>query len=126
MYHDASPLLDECEKELTAYFEGQLEEFSVPMRLTGTEFQNKVWSELMKIPFGKTISYTELALRLGDLKSIRAAGTANGKNNLPVLIPCHRVIGKNGSLVGFGGGLDRKHWLLRHEGAIPGEQMGLF
>ena len=124
--NDTSELLDACEQQLSEYFKGQRSEFSLPVELRGTDFQKQVWTELQKIPYGKTISYSELAIRLGDIKTIRAAGSANGKNKLPILIPCHRVIGKNGSLVGFAGGLDTKKWLLRREGAIPGEQIDLF
>lgn len=86
------------------------------MDLQGTDFQKRVWNELLKIPYGKTISYMQLAINLGDKKSIRAAGTANGKNPVAIIVPCHRVIGSNGDLVGYGGGLDKKKWLLEHEG----------
>lgn len=121
-----SPVINQCISELEAYFRGKLKQFTVSIRLTGSAFQNKVWSELLKIPYGTTISYSELAIRLGDIKCIRAAGTANGKNKIPIIVPCHRVIGKDGSLVGFGGGLDKKEWLLRHEGVIRSEQMKIF
>lgn len=119
-------VIRQCVNELEEYFSGNLRGFSVRVKLTGTPFQNRVWSELLKIPYGTTISYSELALRLGDPKCIRAAGTANGKNKIPIIIPCHRVIGKDGSLVGFGGGLDKKEWLLKHEGVIRSEQMKIF
>jgi len=122
----ANPVINQAIAELEAYFAGKLNTFSVPYKLTGTDFQNRVWTELSKIPFGKTISYSTLASNLGDLKSIRAAGTANGKNKLPIIIPCHRVIGKDGSLVGFSGGIERKKWLLKHEGVIQGEQIEIF
>lgn len=121
-----SSVIQQCVSELELYFAGRLKAFSVNVRLTGTDFQNRVWTELMKIPFGKTITYSQLALNLGDLKCIRAAGTANGKNKIPVIIPCHRVIGKDGSLVGFAGGLDKKEWLLKHEGVIRSDQMKIF
>lgn len=113
-------------KELSDYFEGKLNKFRVPVKLTGTSFQNKVWNALREIPFGSYTSYSDLAIKLGDLKAIRAVGTANGKNKMPIIIPCHRVIGKNGDLVGFSGGLDRKKWLLKHEGIIRGEQIEIF
>lgn len=95
------------------------------MNLIGTDFQVKVWNELLNIPYGKTISYEELAIRVGDIKSIRAVGLANGQNPIAIVVPCHRVIGKNGDLGGYGGGLDKKVWLLEHEGAIQ-EQLSLF
>ncbi len=121
-----SPIINQCITELEEYFEGTRTTFDVPIKIGGTEFQNKVWNELLKIPYGKTISYSELAIRLGDIKTIRAAASANGKNKLPIIVPCHRVIGKDGSLVGFSGGLDKKEWLLRLEGVIKDEQLNLF
>jgi len=122
----SSPLLQLCIDELSAYFNGGLSEFTVPIELSGTPFQNKVWQALTEIPFGTSISYSELAIKLGDQKCIRAAGTANGKNKIPIIIPCHRVIGKDGSLVGFSGGIEKKKWLLKHEGIIRGEQIEIF
>jgi len=112
------PLLKEVIRQLDEYFKGKRECFELKLRPSGTEFQKRVWDELLKIPFGKTISYLELAERLGDKKVIRAAGTANGKNRIPVIIPCHRVIGSSGKLVGYSGGLHIKEWLLRHEGSL--------
>jgi methylated-DNA-[protein]-cysteine S-methyltransferase len=87
----------------------------MPLKLTGTDFQKNVWHELLKIPYGETISYREQSLRLSNEKAIRAVGTANGKNPIVIIVPCHRVIGADGSLVGYGGGLWRKKWLLEHE-----------
>ncbi|REJ80500.1 MAG: methylated-DNA--[protein]-cysteine S-methyltransferase [Bacteroidetes bacterium] len=110
-----SHLLNEFMAELEAYFSGRLQSFSVPFRQSGSDFQQRVWNELGRIPSGKSISYLELAKRLGDVKCIRAAASANGRNKLPILVPCHRVIGKNGSLTGYAGGLWRKRWLLEHE-----------
>lgn len=110
----------QCGRELAEYFSGTRKEFSFPIDQPGTEFQQRVWSELNKIPFGRTISYLDLAVRLGDPKCIRAAGTANGKNNIAIVVPCHRVIGSDGSLTGYAGGIDKKEWLLRHEGSLPG------
>jgi len=101
--------------QIDEYFNGNRKIFDLPLDLKGTEFQKRVWSELLKIPYGKTISYKELALRLGDLKVIRAAGTANGSNPVSIIVPCHRVIGSDGSLTGYAGGLWRKKWLLDHE-----------
>lgn len=105
--------------QMDAYFRGSLRTFNVPHKAAGTDFQRRVWAELECIPFGKTISYLELAKRLGDLKCIRAAGRANGANPISILIPCHRVIGSDGSLVGYGGGMHRKQALLELEGALP-------
>ncbi|MBL6750347.1 MAG: methylated-DNA--[protein]-cysteine S-methyltransferase [Nevskia sp.] len=105
--------------ELRAYFAGELREFAVPYALAGTPFQRRVWSELARIPYGTTISYGELARRLGDPKASRAVGLANGRNPVSIVVPCHRVIGADGSLTGYGGGIERKQWLLRHEGVLP-------
>jgi methylated-DNA-[protein]-cysteine S-methyltransferase len=101
--------------QLDEYFEGSRKDFDFPFRQKGTPFQLGVWDELLNIPYGKTISYLQLSQRLGNVKAIRAVGTANGRNNLPIVVPCHRVIGSNGSLTGYGGGLWRKQWLLEHE-----------
>jgi AraC family transcriptional regulator of adaptative response/methylated-DNA-[protein]-cysteine methyltransferase len=103
------------EKQLNEYFEGKRNSFSVPLYLIGTDFQKRVWSYLQKIEFGKTKTYTEQALALGDLKAIRAVASANGANKIPILIPCHRVVGAKGSLTGYSGGLWRKKYLLEHE-----------
>jgi len=116
-------------RQLTPYFAGTLRDFNIPMEAEGTEFQMRVWKELQRIPYGKAISYMELARRLGDEKCIRAAARANGANPISILIPCHRVIGSDGSLTGYGGGLDMKEHLLQLEGVIPkpdGVQPGLF
>jgi methylated-DNA-[protein]-cysteine S-methyltransferase len=110
-----SAVLKECVKQLDAYFAGKLVTFSLPIAQTGTHFQQTVWSELCNIPYGHTISYMELSKRIGNVKAIRAVGTANGSNNVSIIVPCHRVIGSNGSLVGYGGDLWRKKWLLEHE-----------
>lgn len=116
----------QCMRQLDAYFKGSLTEFSFPVRKNGTVFQLKVWDELGLIPFGKTISYLDLARRLGDEKSIRAAASANGKNPLAIVVPCHRVIGSDGSLTGYAGGLKRKQWLLDHEAKMNGSYNKLF
>jgi methylated-DNA-[protein]-cysteine S-methyltransferase len=108
-------VLKKCIIQFDEYFSGKRKIFDLPVKQEGTEFQQKVWSELIKIPFGKTISYLQLAQRLGDVKSIRAAASANGRNKLNIVVPCHRVIGSDGSLIGYGGGLHRKKWLLDHE-----------
>lgn len=112
---ESSPILDECVKQLSEYFENKRTEFELRLNPSGTDFQKTVWEELQNIPHGKTISYMDLAKRLGDPKVIRAAGTANGKNPIAIIIPCHRVIGAGGSLTGYAGGLKRKQWLLEHE-----------
>ena len=110
-------LIVEARAQLTAYFAGRLESFTLPLAPNGTEFQRRVWSALREVPFGATISYAELARRVSNAAAVRAVGAANGRNPIPIIVPCHRVIGSNGSLTGFGGGLDRKRWLLQHEGA---------
>lgn len=120
-----TPVIEHAVRELQEYFDGTRKYFSFPLAPEGTSFQRKVWDALLEIPYGKTISYSELAIRLGNLKSIRAVGLANGQNPIAIVIPCHRVIGKDGGLVGYGGGLDNKIWLLRHEGALA-DQLQLF
>jgi methylated-DNA-[protein]-cysteine S-methyltransferase len=102
-------------QQLDEYFAGQRIEFDLQVTQTGTSFQQTVWNELCNIPYGKTISYLELSKRIGNVKAIRAVGTANGTNHVSIIVPCHRVIGSNGSLVGYGGDLWRKKWLLEHE-----------
>ncbi len=110
--------------QLQEYFEGKREEFSLKLSPKGTDFQKRVWKQLQEIPFGKTASYQQIANRLGDPKVIRAAASANGKNPISIIIPCHRVIGSDGSLTGYAGGLHRKKWLLEHES--PSQQQSLF
>lgn len=107
--------LEKCKEQLDNYFAGNNFVFDFPLSPEGTEFQKKVWDELLKIPYGETITYMELAIRLGDAKAIRAVGTANGRNPIAIVIPCHRVIGAGNKLTGYAGGLDRKLWLLNHE-----------
>ena len=113
-----SPLLINCVEQLIQYFNGQRRQFELPINQPGTNFQQGVWNELVAIPFGKTISYLELARRTGDTKASRAVANANGKNEIAIIVPCHRVIGSNKELVGYGGGLWRKKWLLEHEAKI--------
>jgi methylated-DNA-[protein]-cysteine S-methyltransferase len=105
-------------QQLDEYFEGRLRQFDIPLAPRGTEFQLAVWEALTRIPFGQTIAYRDLAIRIGNPSAVRAVGAANGANPIPIVVPCHRVIGADGSLTGFGGGLDTKRWLLRHEGAV--------
>ena len=112
--------LREPERQLNAYFAGELEHFDLTLRPQGTPFQLRVWQLLQDIPFGETISYGELARRCGNPAASRAVGSANGSNPIPIIIPCHRVIGSNGKLTGFGGGLETKRWLLDFEGSHAG------
>lgn len=107
-------LLD-CVTQLKAYFREERKDFDLKLNPSGTDFQKKVWQYLQQIPFGKTCSYLELSKKIGDPKAIRAVANANGKNPLWIIIPCHRVIGSNGSLTGYAGGLHRKQWLINHE-----------
>ncbi|HEX7588202.1 MAG TPA: methylated-DNA--[protein]-cysteine S-methyltransferase [Anaerolineae bacterium] len=116
--------LEECALQLDDYFAGRRVEFSFPLDLQGTEFQKRVWRELQKIPFGKTVSYLEVALAVGTREATRAVGRANGQNPIVIVIPCHRVIGRDGSLTGYGGGVWRKRWLLDFES--PARQTSLF
>ena len=110
-----SDVMHQCTEELIEFFCGNRRNFDIPVYQEGTEFQQKVWSELLNIPFGKTINYLDLSKRLGNVKAIRAAASTNGKNKICILVPCHRVIGSNNALVGYSGGLWRKKWLLDHE-----------
>jgi len=110
--------------QLHEYFEGERQNFDLLINPEGTEFQKKVWNSLLEIPYGKTMSYLKLSMKLGDVKAIRAVASANGKNPLWIIIPCHRVIGSDGSLTGYAGGLHRKKWLLNHES--PSKQQTLF
>jgi methylated-DNA-[protein]-cysteine S-methyltransferase len=105
-------------RQLDEYFAGGRRAFDLPLRLEGTAFQQRVWRELCEIPYGETWSYGQLAQRIGNPTGSRAVGLANGRNPVSILVPCHRVIGADGSLTGYGGGLERKRWLLAHEGAI--------
>lgn len=110
--------------QLQEYFDGNRTDFTFKLNPQGTDFQQKVWQELLNIPFGKTMSYLDLSKKLGDVKAIRAVASANGRNPLWIVIPCHRVIGTDGSLTGYAGGLWRKKWLLEHES--PSKQQSLF
>lgn len=115
-----------CIKQLNEYFNGKRTEFKIDTAQLGTEFQQAIWKELMKIPYGKTISYRELSKRIGNVKAIRAVGTANGNNSIAIIIPCHRVIGSNGDLIGYSGDLWRKKWLLEHEAKYAHGVQSLF
>ena len=116
--------LQNCVTQLSEYFDGKRTHFELQLNLQGTEFQKKVWNSLLQIPYGKTTSYANQAKQLGDIKAIRAVASANGKNPLWIIIPCHRVVGTNGSLTGYAGGLWRKKWLLNHESSA--KQTSLF
>ena len=109
------PLLIQCVEQLIQYFNGERRVFDFPINQPGTAFQQETWNWLMTIPYGKTISYLQLAIKTGDPKATRAVASANGKNNIAIVVPCHRVIGANRELIGYGGGLWRKKWLLEHE-----------
>ncbi len=121
-----NPVLQAAEAQLGEYFAGARTTFELPLAPRGSDFQVSVWRELARIPYGTTISYAQLAQRVGNMQAMRAVGAANGRNPLPIVLPCHRVIGADGALVGFGGGLPVKEFLLRLEGALPAEQGGLF
>ena len=114
----------DCAEQLVLYFKGKLKEFSCPILPDGTEFQKSVWDKLLTIPYGSTISYRDLALRMGDVSLTRAVAQANAKNPIPILIPCHRVIGSDGSLTGYSGGIEKKRRLLEIEGVL--RQITLF
>ena len=122
--NSAHTLLQECKKQLNEYFKGERKTFSLPLDPDGTDFQKKVWLALQEIPFGKTVSYGELANKMGDKNLMRAVGGANGRNPIAIIIPCHRVIGTGGTLTGYAGGLWRKKWLLDLE--QPEKQALLF
>ncbi len=112
---DDHPILLKTVSELQEYFLGKRRAFSVPVAPNGTQFQRQVWQALRDIPYGKSCSYQDLAIAIGNKKAVRAVGTANSKNPISIIVPCHRVIGKNGTLTGYAGGVERKAWLLQHE-----------
>jgi methylated-DNA-[protein]-cysteine S-methyltransferase len=116
--HRTPNCLKDAVEQLEQYFYGKLDTFTVPLDLTGSPFQLRVWEELQKIPFGKTVTYVDIAKKLGNTHTLRAVGGANATNPIPIIIPCHRVIGRNGKLTGYAGGLKRKKWLLEHENAF--------
>lgn len=112
---ESPAVIHQCIDELIDYFNGIRTQFTVPIHQSGTDFQQKVWKELYEVPYAKTMSYAELAKKLGDTKVIRAAASANGKNKIAIIVPCHRIIGSDSSLTGYAWGLARKKWLLQHE-----------
>lgn len=117
-YSERPEILQEVIKQLDEYFAGSRKDFDIKFKLKGTEFQKTVWNALTDIPYGETVSYKNIATKIGNEKAVRAVGSANGKNIINIIVPCHRVIGANKSLTGYGGGLHRKSWLLKHEGSI--------
>ena len=112
---ESPPIIHHCIDELIDYFNGSRTQFTVPIHQSGTDFQQKVWKELYEVPYAKTMSYADLAKKLGDTKVIRAAASANGKNKIAIIVPCHRIIGSDRNLTGYAWGLARKKWLLQHE-----------
>lgn len=118
---DEQRYIKEVKKQIDEYFKGTRELFDLNIKINGTDFQNKVWNELTKIPYGETISYKELAARIGNDKACRAVGNANNKNKISIVIPCHRVVGSNKKLVGYAGGLEKKEWLINHENKVTKE-----
>lgn len=112
------PLFEEAKKQLTEYFEEKRKTFNLPVNPSGTPFQESVWKELQHIPFGTTTTYSEVSKKLDNPKAVRAVGKANALNPIPIIIPCHRVVGANQTLTGYAGGIERKRWLLKHEGAL--------
>jgi len=114
----STPLLDQAVQELDEYFAGRRNNFTVPLSFHGTDFQRSVWQALLAVPYGETSSYLAIANALGNPKAVRAVGAANGQNPISIIAPCHRIIGSDGNLIGYGGGLWRKEWLLRHEGYL--------
>lgn len=114
-YPPSTPLLQEAVRQLSAYFDGTLTSFDLPLRMEGTAFRIACWQVLCQIPYGETISYGEQARRIGQTKAARAVGGANHHNPISIVVPCHRVVGADGSLTGYGGGMDKKAWLLMHE-----------
>lgn len=117
----SDPVLRDCARQLQEYFAGQRRRFELPLSSGGTDFQRAVWHQLERIPYGDLHTYAQIAAAIGRPKAVRAVGAANGRNPLPIVVPCHRVIGSDGSLTGFAGGLAAKRCLLELEGALPGE-----
>lgn len=119
-------ILKESVQQIAEYFEGKRKEFNLKLLPAGTDFQLQVWEEVKKVTFGKTVSYLDIAIKTGSKNNTRAVGLANGKNPIPIIIPCHRIIGTNGKLTGYAGGLERKKWLLQHEMQFSGREGFLF
>jgi methylated-DNA-[protein]-cysteine S-methyltransferase len=123
---EKSSLIQEARLQLDQYFKGDRKEFDLPLLLSGTAFQKNVWNALLHIPYGKTLSYSKLSAVLGDKKAIRAVASANGANVLAIIVPCHRIIGSEGSMIGYAGGMEVKKKLLKLEKALPANQLDLF
>ena len=119
----ASTLIKKCIFQLDEYFSGTRKEFEIDLNIKGTKFQEKVWQELLEVPFGKTRSYLQQTKAIGDVKAIRAVASANGKNPISIIVPCHRIIGSDGSLTGYAGGIWRKKWLLEHESGCKQQRL---
>lgn len=115
LQEDTPEVLKDCYTQLDEYFKGTRQDFNIPYIFEGTDFQKTVWNALTEIPFAKTGSYKDIAVSIGNEKAVRAVGSANGKNKLSIIVPCHRIVGSNGTLTGYAGGLWRKEWLLKHE-----------
>jgi len=118
---DEHVYINEVKKQLDEYFKGKRKLFDLKIKINGTDFQSKVWNELIKIPYGETISYKELATRIRNDKACRAVGNANNKNKISIVIPCHRVVGSNQKLVGYAGGIEKKKWLINHEKEVTND-----
>jgi len=125
---ETNEITSKCVLQLKEYFAGERREFDMPVHAKGTEFQVRVWEELMKVPFGQQVTYQDLAEKVGDIKMARAIGMASSKNRISIIVPCHRIIGSSGKLTGYAAGLWRKDWLLKHERLVAGvtHQMDLF
>jgi methylated-DNA-[protein]-cysteine S-methyltransferase len=115
---ESHPYVEQAAAQVAEYFAGQRREFNLDLEMAGTDFQKHVWRELLTIPYGETVSYQNIATALGNPHAVRAVGAANGQNPISIIVPCHRVVGSNGRLTGYGGGLWRKEWLLNHEGCL--------
>jgi len=113
---NSNEITDSCKQQLVEYFNGERKTFELSLQQQGTDFQKLIWNSLKQIAYGKTVSYGYIATKINNPKAVRAVGAANGKNLIGIIVPCHRVIGSNGTLTGYAGGLDRKAWLLKHEG----------
>jgi len=114
---------EQCKVQLQDYFRGKRTEFDLPVKFQGTAFQEQVWQALLDVPFGETATYGQQAEKISNPKAVRAVGAANGKNKLNIVVPCHRIVGSDGSLTGYGGGIDRKKWLLQHEEKVSGKTL---